>query len=190
MKLAREDPAKAALLGDPFALTPGFVGPEHPIYDVVEDEPDLGSVGPFTLGPTDMKNVHRSNYLMGHAYGRDFVYDEKLLNPPPPAAAPPSLDSLPKPGEGPSDYVMESGCFELLMIGENPTGDVVRLVLEGSQDPYNATAGLVSETALALLGAAELQPGIWTPIAALGEGLAANIFAHTGIVARADAAAC
>jgi len=186
MKLASEDPSKAALLADPFALTPGFTGPEHPAYTVVEDEPGLGTVGPFTLGPTDMKNVHRSNYLMGHAYGADFVYDEKLVNPPPPPALPPSIDTLPKPGEGPSDYVMKNGCFELLLIGENLSGEAVRVVLKGKEDPYHATAALVSEAALELLRAKDLQPGMWTPVAALGEGLAANIFAHAGIVDRPD----
>jgi short subunit dehydrogenase-like uncharacterized protein len=188
MKLANEDPAKAAMLGDPYVLTPGFAGPAHPIYDVVEDEPGLGIVGPFSLGPTDMKNVHRSNYLLGHAYGADFVYDEKLLNPPAPPAQPPSFDTLPKPGEGPSTYVMENGCFELWMIGDGLHGETVRIVLEGSEDPYSATAGLASETALTLLNAEAVQPGIWTPIAALGDNLAANIMAHTSILGRPDSA--
>ena len=67
MKLANENPANAAILADPFALTPGFRGPDHRLYDVVEEEPDVGRVGPFTLGPTDMKNVHRSNFLMGQS---------------------------------------------------------------------------------------------------------------------------
>ena len=84
---------------------------------------------------------------------------------------------------------MEHGCFDLLMIGEDPRGETVRLALAGSDDPYTATAALVSETAIALLHAEKLQPGIWTPVAALGEDLAAGIFAHTGIIARSEAAA-
>jgi short subunit dehydrogenase-like uncharacterized protein len=184
MKLANEYPEKAAMLVSPFALTPGFQGPVHPPYNVVEDEPGLGMVGPFTLGPTDMKNVHRSNFLMGHPYGTDFIYDEKLVNPPPPPPQPPSLDSLPKPGEGPSAYIMENGCFELLMIGEDASGKDVRVVLDGRNDPYRTTSKLVCETALALLRAENLQPGIWTPIAALGEELVSKIFEHTGIAVR------
>jgi len=181
MKLAGENPASASLLGDPFALTPGFTGPEHPVYNLVADEPDLGKVGPFTLGPTDIKNVHRSNFLMNHAYGTDFIYDEKLVNPPPPPVQPPSFDMLPKPGEGPSNHVMENGCFDLLMIGEGPKGEQVRLSLEGREDAYTTTAKLVSETALALLNATQLKPGIWTPIAALHNELVSKIIDHAGI---------
>lgn len=185
LKLANDDPKNAAMLADPFALTPGFQGPDHPPYDVVEDEPGLGMVGPFMLGPTDMKNVHRSNFLMGHRYGQDFVYDEKLVNPPPPPAQPPSLDSLPKPGEGPSDDVMENGCFELLLIGEDASGKNVSVIVEGQDEPgYRTTSKLISETALALLRAQNTPPGVWTPIAALREDLASKIFEHAGITAR------
>ena len=186
MKLAREDPAKAAMLDNPFALTPGFQGPDHPPYNVVDEEAGLGMVGPFTLGPTDMKNVHRSNFLMGHPYGMDFVYDEKLVNPPPAPAQPPSPDLLPKPGEGPSAHVMDNGCFELLLIGENASGETVRVTLAGSDDPYTTTAKLASETAFALLRAKNLLPGLWTPVAALREELASMIFAHAGISAKTE----
>ncbi len=186
MMLARQDPAKAALLENPFALTPGFQGPDHPPYTVIDDEPGLGKVGPFTLGPTDMKNVHRSNFLMGHPYGTDFVYDEKLVNPPPPPAQPPSPDSFPKPGEGPSADIMENGCFELLLIGEDESGDTIRVTLAGGEDPYRTTAKLVCATAFALLEAENLRPGLWTPIAALREKLASEIVEHAGITVRTE----
>ena len=181
MRLATEFPAKAALLADPFALTPGFHGPEHGSYQVIEDEPDVGRVGPFTLGPTDMKNVHRSNLLMGHPYGIDFVYDEKLVDPPPLPALPPSPDNLPKPGDGPADDVMANGCFDLLVIGEE-AGRTVSLAISGADDPgYRTTAKFVGETALALLSAGPLPGGIWTPIAALRDALANKLFEHAGI---------
>ena len=60
-------------------LTPGFRGPEQPTGQDVGVDPDVGPVGPFVLGATDTKNVHRSNLLMGHPYGTDFVYDEMLV---------------------------------------------------------------------------------------------------------------
>ncbi|TAJ74178.1 MAG: saccharopine dehydrogenase [Sphingobium sp.] len=183
MELAREDPAKGALLADPYALTPGFAGPAHPEYNLVEDEAGLGPVGPFTLGPTDMKNVHRSNLLQGHPYGTDFVYDEKLVNPPPPPSQPLSLDKLPKPGEGPSAEVMANGRFDLLIIGEEDGAEKVHVVVKGDQEPgYKTTSMLISETAFALLAADNLSPGIWTPIAALGSALADRIARHTPVV--------
>ena len=33
---------------------------------------------PFVMAPINTKNVHRSNALLGHLYGRDFVYDERM----------------------------------------------------------------------------------------------------------------
>ncbi len=64
---------------DPFALTPGFRGPDQPLGQEAGVEEDVGPVRPFMLGLTDAKNVHRSNFLMNHPYGTDFVYDEMQL---------------------------------------------------------------------------------------------------------------
>ena len=45
----------------------------------VRDE-DLGAdVGPFMMAVINTKNVHRSNFLMGHPYGANFVYDEMVV---------------------------------------------------------------------------------------------------------------
>jgi short subunit dehydrogenase-like uncharacterized protein len=116
MKAAEQDPAVAALLADPFCLTPGFRGPPQPSVTSEEVDPDVGRVGPFMLGPTNAKSVHRSNLLMGHPYGADFVYDELLLSDlvrmptaPPTAGA---AANLPKPGEGPSRETREAGSFD------------------------------------------------------------------------------
>ena len=180
MELAGQDAKKAALLADPFALTPGFAGPAHPDYMIVEEEEGLGPVGPFSLGPTDMKNVHRSNFLLGHLYGRDFIYDEKLVNPPPPR--PMSPDSLPRPGEGPSAEVMANGRFNLLLIGEEEGREKIRVVVSGDEEPgYRTTSKLIVETALALREADDLAPGIWTPVAALQTPLVERIVENTPI---------
>jgi len=182
MKLAQSDPAKAALLADPFALTPDFTGPAHPEYAIEEDEPGVGKVGPFMLGPTDMKNVHRSNMLQGHPYGEDFVYDEKMIDPPPAMKAPPSPDSLPRPGEGPGEEIMRNGRFEIWMIGEDEGGERLRLVMKGSEEPgYRTTSKLIAETALALISDRSVPGGIWTPVAALGDALAQRVLECTAI---------
>lgn len=182
MKIAGENPEKAALLANPFALTPGFEGPAHPDYNLVEVEADVGKVGPFTLGPTDMKNVHRSNFLQGHAYGTDFVYDEKLVNPPPPPSAPPSFDKMPKPGEGPSAEIMTNGRFDLLLIGEGPNDKKIHVALTGDEEPgYRTTSKLIAETAFCLIEAHGLAGGIWTPVAALADALCDRIEANTPI---------
>ena len=75
-RAAADDPDLTALLADPFALTPGFTGPPQPTASEPADDPDVGPVVPFMLGAANRMAVHRSNMLMGHPYGRDFVYDE------------------------------------------------------------------------------------------------------------------
>jgi len=36
---------------------------------------------PFPMAPINTKNVHRTNFLLGHPYGTDFVYDEMMVAP-------------------------------------------------------------------------------------------------------------
>jgi len=36
---------------------------------------------PFPMAPVNTKNVHRTNFLLGHPYGTDFVYDEMMVAP-------------------------------------------------------------------------------------------------------------
>ena len=36
-------------------------------------------VAPFIMAPINTKNVHRTNFLLGQAYGKDFVYDEMMV---------------------------------------------------------------------------------------------------------------
>jgi hypothetical protein len=36
-------------------------------------------VAPFVMAAINTRNVHRSNFLLGQAYGADFVYDEMLV---------------------------------------------------------------------------------------------------------------
>ena len=81
------------------------------------------------------KNVHRSNLLMGHPYGRDFVYDEMIVVGPGGARRLHRLDSLPgggpKPGEGPTKEEREAGFFDVLFIGIATDGRKVRVSVKG-----------------------------------------------------------
>ncbi len=77
---AAKDPEIRALLTNPFALTPGFSGPEQPPAAKPEYDDALGSwAAPFIMAAINTRNVHRSNFLLGHPYGEDFVYDEMIL---------------------------------------------------------------------------------------------------------------
>ena len=65
------------VLIDPFCLCEGFKGPEQvrdnkPYHDEITNE----WVAPFFMAAINTKNVHRSNAMMGHPYGENFLYDE------------------------------------------------------------------------------------------------------------------
>jgi short subunit dehydrogenase-like uncharacterized protein len=79
---AARDPSLIRLLTDPFALTPGFTGPSQPSGLIPEYDPSMNVLlVPFPMAPINTKNVHRTNFLLGHPYGTDFVYDEMMVAP-------------------------------------------------------------------------------------------------------------
>ncbi|HMP56348.1 MAG TPA: saccharopine dehydrogenase, partial [Novosphingobium sp.] len=185
------DPALIALLASPFALTPGFTGPDQPKDSVRFDEATQSWATPFIMAPINTKNVHRANALLGHAWGADFTYDELLLTGPGDAGEQAArfmasakllgTENDPQPGEGPSKEERESGFYDVLMIGEMPDGRILRLGVKGRYDPgYGSTSRMLAETGMALLD----HPGpggIWTPGALLGEALAARLAANAEI---------
>lgn len=160
---AMTDPGVMALLRNPFSLTPGFEGPPQPLarkpmFDEVLD----AWVAPFVMADINTRNVHRSNLLLGHAYGIDFVYDEMLVTGPgekgqalaQAVAADRSLgaEGGPQPGEGPSRAEREAGHFDLLFIGDDSAGHRVRVAVTGDRDPgYGATSKMIAEAAVCLL---------------------------------------
>src|SRR5258708_27996810 len=79
---AARDPALIRLLTDPFALTPGCVGPSQASGLIPQYDPSMNAwLVPFPMAPINTKNVHRTNFLLGHPYGTDFVYDEMMVAP-------------------------------------------------------------------------------------------------------------
>ena len=91
---------------------------------------------------------------------------------------------LPKPGEGPSEKVMNEGFFECEFIATDKEGGRVRGIFKGQGDAGNRiTVKCLCESAflLAGLGAgnSEVRPfaggGVLTPVTGLGEGLVARL---------------
>ena len=117
IEAARRDRDLARVMADPFALTPGFRGPAQPEGDsAAYDDAAQSWTAPFVMAAINTKNVHRTNALRGHPWGRDFVYDERILT-----------------GEYKADFV-------LLAVAEvDKAGGVLNVSLAGI-DP----AGLVS----------------------------------------------
>ena len=183
MAAVQKDPSQFALLVDPFALTPGFRGPDQPRGDKLEHDPDLGAeVGPFMMAAINTKNVHRSNYLMGHPYGADFVYDEMAVVVP---GAPTGFSDMasggPKPGEGPTEAERENGFYDIVFIGLDGAGGKVQVAVRGDRDPgYGSTSKIIAETALCLIES-DVPGGIWTPGAALGVALVERLQKNAGL---------
>ena len=179
---AARHPSIVALLTNPFALTPGFSGPHQPMGLLPEYDGTIGAwVAPFIMAPINTKNVHRTNFLLGQAYGKDFVYDEMMvagLGDVGRAAAeaiaklnPLASDKGPKPGEGPSKADRDNGFYDLLFVGLMPDGSRMDCVVTGDRDPgYGSTSKMIAETALCLLET-EGDGGIWTPGALMGATL-------------------
>jgi short subunit dehydrogenase-like uncharacterized protein len=179
--LFRENPEAIATLTGPFALTPGFAGPKQPSGRTVVYDDDLQSwATPFVMAEINTKNVHRSNYLLGHPYGQDFQYDEMILTGDGPegealankAAARSGIENLDiKPGEGPSEEERLSGFYEILFAGTTADNQTVRVSVGGDEDPgYQATSSMIAEAALGLVDNPQVAGGgIWTPAAALGD---------------------
>lgn len=191
MAAIQKNPALFALMVDPFALTPGFKGPEQPAGNAVERDEDLGAeVGPFMMAAINTKNVHRSNLLQGHAYGKDFVYDEMaVVDPAAPASFALDEGSGPQPGEGPSKEERETGFYDAAFIGIAADGRKVIVSVKGDKDPgYGSTSKIIAETAICLVKEAPDVPGgIWVPGAALGDKLVARLQKNAGLSFEVEA---
>ncbi|MBX7247512.1 MAG: saccharopine dehydrogenase NADP-binding domain-containing protein [Caulobacteraceae bacterium] len=196
MAAAAKDPSVLALLKNPFSLTPGFDGPEQPKGNRAELDVDLGLwTAPFVMAAINTRNVHRSNALLGHPWGRDLVYDEMILTGPGEQgqAIAEKMASRhgkelggpdgPKPGEGPGKEERESGFFDVLMVGVYPDGSQVRASVKGDKDPgYGSTSKMISESAVCLVKDATDTPGgVWTPGAAMGDRLVKRLQDNAGL---------
>ena len=193
MAAAAKDPSLVEALINPFALTPGFTGPEqpdgmYPVYDEVIDS----WVAPFIMATINTKNIHRSNLLLNHLYGSDFAYDEMMVTGPgeqgeamaKAVASDKSMANDPTPpGEGPSREERENGFYDILFVGHTAGGEEIRASVKGDMDPgYGSTSKMISEAAITLLASRGTAPGgILTPAAALGTSLIGRLQENAGL---------
>lgn len=179
---------------NPFCLANGFEGPQQPADNKPYEDEVIGQwVAPFIMAAINTKNVHRSNALLGHAYGEDFQYDEMLVtgsgdegkavaemvaNTNPLAG-----EDAPKPGEGPSRASREAGNYDVLFIGTAQDGQEIRASVTGDMDPgYGSTSKMIAESAVCIIeDCAELPGGIYTGAPAMGSKLIKRLVDHAGL---------
>jgi short subunit dehydrogenase-like uncharacterized protein len=214
-RMGRE-PALAAAMANPFALTPGFTGPPQPEGESAKYDDWAGKwTGPFMMATINTKNVHRTNALRGHPWGQDFLYDERMLTGDGPKGERRAKKmvflgraqdallgfgptrallrrfALPKPGEGPDKQARENGRYELVFTGRAQDGTLLRASVRGDRDPgYGSTAKMISESALCLAHDPERHlagGGVWTAGSAMGLALQRRLEQHAGLRFSIDA---
>jgi short subunit dehydrogenase-like uncharacterized protein len=201
MSAAVRDPSVFALLQNPFSLIPGFTGAPQPSGTTMAYDEDMGSwTVPFVMAAINTRNVHRSNFLLGYPYGRDFVYDEMMLAGSREqaelmikaiAAANASISgkNALKPGEGPGKQERDTGFYDILFVGIAQDGRQVRVSVSGDKDPgYGSSSKMISEAAVCLVqDDAHVAGGIWTPGAAMQGHLVKRLVENAGLKFNVEA---
>ena len=196
MAALKEKPELFTVLANPFSLSNGFVGPDQPADNkpIFDDKLDTW-VAPFFMAPINTKNVHRSNALMNHMYGKDFCYNEMwVMGPGDDGKAAADfisssnpLSNAPKPGEGPSRESRENGNYDILFCGDI-NDESVHVSVVGDMDPgYGSTSKMIAESAICLVKECEdLNGGIYTPAPSMGTKLIKRLQDNAGLTFKTE----
>ena len=148
-------------------------------------------MSPFFMAPINSKNIHRSNALLNHQYSKEFCYNEMWIQGPGDSgkaaaemiAGANPLANAPQPGEGPSKESRENGNYDILFCADLDDGSVLNISVKGDMDPgYGSTSKMIAESALCIVkDCKDLQGGIYTPAAAMGEKLISRLEANAGL---------
>ena len=199
MEEAKKDPSIFKIISNPYSLNDKNAGLDGPDKMSPYFDKDFNAwVGPFIMAGINTRVVRRTNELLDNIYGQDFMYDEGSITGKGPRgligasisglvtggmAGMASLKStrsilqkfLPKPGEGPTEEIMENGYFEIELLGIHPSdrSKDIRVWIHGDKDPgYKSTAKMISESALALAqDELSIKGGFWTPASIMGDSL-------------------
>lgn len=196
MAALKKKPELFAVLANPFSLSNGFAGPDQPADNkpIFDDKLDTW-VAPFFMAPINTKNVHRSNALMNHMYGKDFCYNEMwVMGPGDDGKAAADfisssnpLSNAPKPGEGPSRESRENGNYDILFCGDI-NDESVHVSVVGDMDPgYGSTSKMIAESAICLVKECEdLNGGIYTPAPSMGTKLIKRLQDNAGLTFKIE----
>lgn len=199
MIAAKQDKTILQALINPYSLATSEVLVDQPRGDKPYFDESLQSwAAPFIMAAINTKNVHRSNYLLAYAYGKDFRYDEMMLTGPGDkgeaianhVANDKSLGDKngPKPGEGPSKEERENGFYDVLFTGQHANGETYSASVAGYLDPgYGSTSRMISESAICL---SQLQDtiagGFYTSAPAMGNTLIERLQKNAGLVFKLE----
>jgi len=207
---AKKDRSIARMMANPYALNPEGEreGPDERDQQKVLHDKDAGSwTAPFVMAGVNTRVVRRSHALAGYPYGRDFRYREVVLTGTGVSgwfkgsmmtlalgalvvgisfsATRKLLQKfvLPKPGEGPSPELQQSGFFNLMQIGILPDGSILQTRITGDQDPgYGSTSKMLAEAAVCLAqDDLDTRGGVLTPAFAMGDKLLARLRDNAGL---------
>ena len=184
MVAAKQDKSVMQALINPYSLATSDVLVDQPRGDKPYFDDALNSwAAPFIMAAINTKNVHRTNYLLGYLYGKDFKYDEMMLTGPGEkgeaianhVANDKSLgsDGGPKPGEGPSKEERDNGFYDVLFVGETKGGETYSSSVAGYVDTgYGSTSRMIAESAICLsYMAKDMKGGFYTSAPAMGNEL-------------------
>ncbi|MFT4653057.1 MAG: short subunit dehydrogenase-like uncharacterized protein [Patiriisocius sp.] len=212
IKEATKDKELRKLLVNPYALCP----PGHPfkkkqtdLKTIAYDKDMQAWVAPFVMAAINIRIVHRTNSLLGNAYGENFLYDEAMITGKSilggmgaaafsagmggfmlAAAIPPSRwlmekTILPKPGQGPSPKAQLEGHYDLRFVGKTDDGQEIRCKVTGDRDPgYGSTAKMLGQAAVCLVEDITKQDkagGFWTPASIFGDKIIDRLEKHAGL---------
>lgn len=207
---ARTDRSTARILADPYGLNPEGErsGLDEPDQRGIRLNMDTGLwTAPFVMAAVNTRIVRRSNALQNYPYGRDFRYSEATATGRGPGGWWKAVAMtgglacfmlacsfeftrtrvmkklLPEPGDGPSRQQRERGFFDLRLIGQTKSGDILQARVTGDRDPgYGSTSKMLSESAVCLsLDKLEVGGGFWTPASAMGDALLRRMTANAGL---------
>ena len=206
----KRDRSIARMMANPYALNPEGEreGPDGRDQQKVILDKDAGCwTAPFVMAGVNTRVVRRSHALAGFPYGRDFRYREAVLTGKglsgwlkatmmtlglgalvvgisfAPTRKLLQKFVLPKPGEGPSPELQQTGFFNLMQIGVLPDGRIMRTRITGDQDPgYGSTSKMLAEAAVCLaLDELDTRGGVLTPACAMGDLLLVRLRDNAGL---------
>ena len=192
----KKNPELLSILINPFALCDGVEGVQQKDDSKVKYDEDLQTwIAPFFMAPINTKNIHRTNKLMNHIYGKDFLYDEMWVQGPGEEgkAAAEYISSInplgnaPEPGEGPSRDKREKGSYDILFYTK-VDNHVFKVSVSGDMDPgYGSTSKMIFESALCLVKESkDLLGGIYTPAASMGFKLMNRLEKNAGLTFKVE----